>query len=165
MHLTLQLMIHLTMQWRVHLWISLCVLYILYRAEETELLTFQIRFGSRRSQVFTAVGWFISFLLKSQTDSLKKDPTRDVFQWNCLIFQNCFLRNMFGWWLLLNTIHFLCCVDLISKMLLLTLAILLLSLNIFKVNTMSHLWTAASGSPRQLVGFLLIKQAIRSKSS
>ena len=55
MHLRLQLMVHLTMQSRVQLWISLCVLYILYRAEETELLTFQIRFGSRRSQVFTAV--------------------------------------------------------------------------------------------------------------
>ena len=31
------------------------VLYILYRAEQTELLTSQIRFRSRRSQVFTAV--------------------------------------------------------------------------------------------------------------
>ena len=55
MHLTLQLMVHLTMQSRVRLWVSLRVLYILYRAEQTELLTFQIRFRSRRSQVFTAV--------------------------------------------------------------------------------------------------------------
>ena len=40
MHLTLQLTVYLTMQSRVHLWISLRVLYILYRAKQTELLTF-----------------------------------------------------------------------------------------------------------------------------
>ena len=58
-------------------------------------------------QPFTEKGLFISFLLKSQADSLKKDSTSDVFWWNCLIFQNSFLRSTFGWWLLLlNTIHF-----------------------------------------------------------
>ena len=109
-------------------------------------------------QPFTEKDLFISFLLKSQTDSLKKESTRDVFQYSCLIFQHFFLRNTFGWWLLLlNTIHFLCCVDLISKMFLLTLALLWLSLNIFKVNTVSHLWTAVPGSPRQLVDFFADK--------
>ena len=131
----------------------------------------QIRFRSRHSQVFTAVyrkkliHEYI-FLLKLQTERLKKGSTRDVFQLVCLILQNSFLRNMFGRWLLLpNTIHFLLCIDLTSNMLLSTLAIFWLSLNIFKANTVSRLWTAVSGRPRQLVDFLLIKQAIRSKCS
>ena len=101
-----------------------------------------------------------------QIESLKKDSTRDVFQWVCLILQNSFLRNTFGWWLLLlNTIHFLCCINLTSKALLSTLAIFWLSLNISKANTVSRLWTAVSGSPRQLVDFLLIKKAICPKCS
>ena len=93
---------------------------------------------------------------------LKKDFGRDIFSWVCLIFRTLFLQNMFGWWLLLlNTIHFLCCIDLISKMLLSTLVIFWLSLNIFRENNMSRLWTVVSRSPRQLIGLLLIKQAMR----
>ena len=169
MHVTLQLMVHSTMQSRIHLWISSRIFYMLYRAEQTELLTFS---NEIQKQTFTGIiavyrkSLFISFLLKLQTDSLKKDSTRDIFWWNCLLFQNSFLRSAFGWWLLLlNTIHFLCCVDLISKMLRSTLAIFWLSLNIFKASTVSHLWAAVSGNPRQLVDFLLTKQAIRSKCS
>ena len=97
----------------------------------------------------------------------KKDSARNVFQWVCLIFQNTlFLQNTFGWWLLLlSTIHFLCRVDLIGKILLSTLAIFWLSLNICRANNVSCLWTAVSGSPRQLVDLLLTKQAIRLKCS
>ena len=92
---------------------------------------------------------WVSFLLKSQTNSLKRTPP-----------------EMFGWRLLpLNTIDFHFYVDLISKMLLSTLAISWLSLNIFKANTVNHLWTAVSGGSRQLVDFLLIKQSICSKCS
>ena len=96
----------------------------------------------------------------------EKNSTRDVFLWVCLIFQNAFLRNTFWWWLhLLNAIHFLCCVDLISKMLLSTLALFWLSINISRGNTVSRLLTPLSGSPRQLVDLLLIKQVIRPKCS
>ena len=131
----------------------------------------QIRFRRRHSQVFTAVYrkkliHEYLFLLNLQTERLKKGSTRDFFQWVCLILQNSFLWNMFGQWLLLpNTIHFLWCIDLTSNMLLSTLAIFWLSLNIFKANTVSRLWTAASGSPTQLADFLLIKVAIRPKCS
>ena len=54
MHLTLQLMVHLTMQSRVPLWISLRILYILYRPEQNCWHS-EIRFRISRSQVFTAV--------------------------------------------------------------------------------------------------------------
>ena len=81
-------------------------------------------------------------------------------------FRTRFLRKTFGWWLLLlNTIHFLCCTELISKMLLSTLAMFWLSLNINRANTVSRLSTAVPGSPRHLVDLLLIKQAIRPKYS
>ena len=52
MHLTLQLMVHLTLQSRVHLWISSHVLYVLYRPEQTELLTFSNKI---QKQKFTGV--------------------------------------------------------------------------------------------------------------
>ena len=89
------------------------------------------------------------------------------------LFQRCFpvslpniSENLFGWWLLLlKTIHFLCCVDFISKMLLSTLAIFWLFLNIFRANTVSRFWAAVSGSPRQLVDLLLINKAICRKCS
>ena len=94
----------------------------------------------------------------------KKKSARDVFLWVCLIFLNTFWRSTFGWWLLLlNTNHFLCYVDLISKMLLSSLAMFWLSLNIPRANTVSRLWTAISGSSRQLVDLLLINRAIRPK--
>ena len=86
------------------------------------------------------------------------DSCSDAFDWP----EQIFLRNTFGWWLfLLNTIHCLCCVDLISKMLFLNVAMFWLSLNISRANIASRLWGAVSGSPRQLVDLLLIKQAIR----
>ena len=77
MHVTLQLMVHSTMQSRIHLWISSRIFYMLYRAEQTELLTFS---NEIQEQTFTGIiavyrkSLFISFLLKLQTDSLKKTP-------------------------------------------------------------------------------------------
>ena len=56
----------------------------------------------------TAYSW-VSFLPKLQAYILNKDSVRDFFQWVCLILQNIFLQNLFGWWMvLLNTIYFLC---------------------------------------------------------
>ena len=125
--------------------------------------TYLIR--SSRSQAFTAV--YIKRLVyeclfnKVAGLQLKKDSGRDIFSWVCLIFRTLNLQNIVGWWLLLlNTIHFLCCRDLISKMLLSTLVIFWLSLNIFRENNVSRLWTAVSRSPRQLIDLLLIKQVI-----
>ena len=103
-------------------------------------------------QPFTEKGLFkIIFLLNLQACSL--------FQWVCLIFQNSFLAKHV--WVLAASAkytHFLCCIDLISKMLLSTLAMFWLSLNFSRVNTVSRLWIAVSGSPRQLVDLLLIKK-------
>ena len=114
-------------------------------------------------QPFTEKGLFMSiFFFTKVADLLPKNVSiRDAFQWVCLIIQNSFLQNPFGWWLLLlNTIHFLFCVDFISKMLLSTLARFWLSFNISRANTVSCLLTAAPGSPRQSRWFLLIKQTI-----
>ena len=52
---------------------------------------------------------------------------------------------------------FFCCVDLISKMLFLTLAMFWLSLHISEANTASRFWTAVAGSHTQLGDLLLIK--------
>ena len=118
------------------------------------------------SQVFTAVyrERLIMSIFFTKVPDLqpKKDSSRDVFLWVCLIFQKTF----FGWWLLLiKTIHFLCCVDFISKTLISTFAIFWLFLNIFRANTVSRFWAAVSGSPRQLVDLLLINKAICRKCS
>ena len=112
-----------------------------------------------------AYSW-VFFLPKLQAYSLNKDSVRDFFQWVCLILQNIFLQKLLGWWMvLLNTIHFLCWVDLISKILLSTLAMFWLSLNISRTNMVSCLWRAVSGSPKQLVDLLVMKQAICRKCS
>ena len=105
---------------------------------------------SGRSQMFTAVykktlihSW-ISFLIMLQSNNLKKDSGRDVFLWVCLIFQeNLFLKHFFVV-IASAKYHFLCCVDLISKMLLSTLVMFRLSLNILRAKTMSRSWTALS---------------------
>ena len=101
-----------------------------------------------------AYSW-VSFFFTTVADLLPKNVSiRDAFQWVCLIIPNSFLQNPFGWWLLLlNTIHFLFCVDFISKMLLSTLARFWLSFNISRANTVSRLLTAAPGSSRQVGDF------------
>ena len=107
-------------------------------------------------QPFTEKGLFMSiFIFTKVADLLPKNVSiRDAFQWVCLIIPNSFLQNPFGWWLLLlNTIHFLFCVDFISKMLLSTLARFWLSFNISRANTVSRLLTAAPGSSRQVGDF------------
>ena len=105
---------------------------------------------------------WVSFLLKPQACSRKKKAPEVFPESLHNISKFFFLR----WWLLqLNTIHFLYCVDLISEILLSTLAIFWLPLNISRANTMSHLWTAVTGNPRQLVDLLLITQAVRPKCS
>ena len=78
--------------------------------------------------------------------------------WGCVIFQNAFLVKHV--WVVTGSAkyYFLSCINLISKMLLSTLVMFWLSLNIFRANTVSRLWTAVSGSFRELVDLLLIKQ-------
>ena len=105
---------------------------------------------------------WVSFLLKPQACSRKKKAP-EVFPESLRNISKFFFLR---WWLLqLNTIHFLYCVDLISEILLSTLAMFWLPLNISRVNTMRHLWTAVTGNPRQLVDLLLITQAVRPKCS
>ena len=118
-------------------------------------------------QPFTEQGLFMSIFFTKITGLQPKQRLRqDFFQWVCLILQNIFLQKLFGWWMvLLNTIHFLCWVDLISKILLSTLAMFWLSLNISRINMVRRLWRAVSGSPRQLVDLLVMKQAICRKCS
>ena len=67
-----------------------------------------------------------------------------VFPWTWL--ESCKLYILQVWVVTASAIyHFLCCVDLTSKMLLSTLV---MSLVIFRGNTMSRLWKAVSGSPK-----------------
>ena len=141
---------------------------------QSNIMVKVVRYLPKQKQPFTgaysrlqnkAYSW-VSFLPKLQAYNLKKDSVRDFFQWVCLILQNIFLQKLFGWWMvLLNTIHFLCWVDLISKILLSTLAMFWLSLNISRINMVRRLWRAVSGSPRQLVDLLVMKQAICRKCS
>ena len=107
-------------------------------------------------QPFTEKRLFMSIPFTKFAGLLKKRSPPEMFSCECA----------FGWWLLLlNTIQFLCCVDLIIKMLLSTLALFWLSLNISRASTISCLLTAVSWSPRQLIDLLLIKQVIRPKYS
>ena len=101
---------------------------------------------------------WVSFLIKLHAFSLIKQDGQNNFP-----VQNTFFAKHV--WLESASAkhHFLCCVDLISKILLSALVMLWLSLNIFIANTASRLWTAVSWSPRQLVDLFLIKQAIRPK--
>ena len=59
--------------------------------------------------------------------------------------------------------HFLGCVDFTSQRLCSILVMFWLSFNIFRANTVSRLWTAISGIPRQLIYLLMIRQAISPK--
>ena len=98
----------------------------------------------------------------------KKDTGIDVFLWVSLqplwYFRTLFLQNMFGWpLLLLNTIHYLCYIDLISKMLPPTLVMFWLSLNIFMRKHCGSLVSRCFWKSRQLVDLLLAKQEIHPK--
>ena len=85
-------------------------------------------------QVFTAICRKTLTHFSLQDYNLKKNSSRDVFLWVFLLFQNIFSQNTFWWWLLLlNTIHFLCCIDLISKLLLPSLAMFWLSLILIRM--------------------------------
>ena len=90
----------------------------------------------------------VSFLLKLQNCSLKKDSARNIFLRVCLEFQNSSFAKQVWKTHLVSTAsakyH-------INKMLLSTLAMFWLSSNISITNTVSRLWPAVSGSPRQLV--------------
>ena len=93
----------------------------------------------------------------------KKKPWQKCFSVSLSLISEHFFQNNI--WLVTASAkcHFLCCIDLNCKILLLTLILLWSSLNICGENA-SRLWTAVSGRSRQLVGLLLIKQALFSYS-
>ena len=103
---------------------------------------------------------WVSFSIKLQAHSLKKDSGFPVGLSN--ISEHFFVKHA---WVTTASAkyHFLCCIDLINKKLLSTFVMFWLSLNVFRTKILSRLWAAVSGSPRQLVNLLLIKQAIHSK--
>ena len=105
-------------------------------------------------QPFTEKRLFMSiFFNKVAGLQPKKGLHQRCFQPVCLIFQ-----NMFAWGLLLlNTIYFLCCIDLISKM-------LWLSLNIFRETTES-LANSCFWKPQTTSQFIADKTSDTSKMS
>ena len=101
----------------------------------------------------------VSFFIKLKSYRLKKDSCIDlVFR----VFPNI-LEHVFCLMTASAKYHFLCCVDFTSKILRSILVMFWLSLNISRANTVSRLWTAISGIPRQLVYLLMIRQAISPK--
>ena len=97
-----------------------------------------------------------SFFVKLETYRLKKDSCIDLV---LRVFPNI-LEHFFCLMTASAKYHFLCCVDFTSKILRSILVMFWLSFNIFSANTVSRLRTAISGIPRQLVYFMLIRQAI-----
>ena len=93
------------------------------------------------------------FFHKVEDLQTKKDSCIDLVLW--------VLPNILGHVFCLMTAsaksHFLCCVWF------LIFVMFWLSFNIFRANTVSQLWTAISGIPRQLICLLMIRQAISPK--
>ena len=101
----------------------------------------------------------VSFFIKLKTYRLKKDSCIGLVLW---VLRNI-LEHVFCLMAASTKYRFLYCVDFTSKILRSILVMFWLSFNIFRTNTVSRLWTAISGIPRQLVYLLMIRQAISSK--